>query len=1021
MSVLCFRCSTVWFLAAFLAALSTPPVAAQPAGAVSELTDLRTATAKLWLNANGTTTAEIFSGPVYYQDSDGTWKEIDTSLVSSDSGYSVLKNSFRTQLAAQAAGWHLMELNGVPFTFRADAANSSSGTVDGNTITYPDAWPSVDLRYSVLPTGIKEELVLRAAPLTQEFRFIIRPGGLRPAETGDGGIDFTDGGGRPVIQALAPFMYDSKGWHSWSIKSTITANRDGSLVVCVRPDPAWLSKASYPVVLDPTDTIYSMSVDQYAVQGLESGGPNTWEPAGWTNGTTTLAIARQEGSEELPGVGAYAFVKFDTSSISTSAVVITADIQLTAATTDPNRAVSIRRVTGYWPGYSLPPLGPVLTSCSSWSSGAHTFSGSSVTNMVADWIHTPSSNYGAEFQGPTSGSYTMSCYASEYGQTNSPKLTVGYVVDSTPPDPPVVTDDGQYTTVNTQLHASWTCSDEQSGIKEYKYAVGTTPGATNIKYWTSTGIATWPNNSTGTSASPTFSPPLADGTYYFTVRAWNWAGLPSAQGNSDGITVDTVAPTFSNLLATPAWATLDTFVVITFTASETLAEEPTVTVNDHPAVFLYKLDGQNYTYMYRIATADSAGWATIAISGTDLAGNPGSAPANTTALRVYSLEAGAPTVADDGEETVDAELHATWEVDETEFTVEEYWYAVGTTAGASDVQDWTSAGTDTEVTTPTLTLTLDGTYFVSVKARDSNDTWTPVGTSDGIKYVDFMLEVDFPQDCDLLQESTTLPQTWEDDEVSDDVRGRVAVRTGDLTAITVTVNNESVEVTQVDSRHATWTNLNSSSPVAIEDVDWCPLTVTASIGSLGKTRRVPLGRVRVGITVLGNPPPNDYVRYYESAAFSPHGYFHSVQPEPWPYPDIPAYYARIKYTGLKVPDGILASQIAVGFVQNVTSQEGKMYYAHNHPHPPQYILKYLVPCYLKNGVWDPDPPTGTPVIDCGPDQYVFYGPYAWTSGDPGTEGVELYMDDSPAPVPDAPWTCSWQGGGSQFGTQVHRH
>lgn len=108
--------------------------------------------------------------------------------------------------------------------------------------------------------------------------------------------------------------------------------------------------------------------------------------------------------------------------------------------------------------------------------------------------------------------------------------------DTTPPTIPIVTDDGQYTTNNSQLSASWESQDMESGINHYEYAIGTSPtdpGSGYVVPWTSTG--------TQKSVTKTFS--LTNGvTYYFYVRAYNNAGLMSA-GVSDGIKADFTAPT----------------------------------------------------------------------------------------------------------------------------------------------------------------------------------------------------------------------------------------------------------------------------------------------------------------------------------------------------------------------------------------------------------------------------------------------------------------------------------------------
>ena len=98
------------------------------------------------------------------------------------------------------------------------------------------------------------------------------------------------------------------------------------------------------------------------------------------------------------------------------------------------------------------------------------------------------------------------------------------------PPAPTITDDGATTTTPTQLHATWTSADPESGIVEYQYAIGTTPtdpGSGYVVGWTSTGTTA---RTTQTGLSLAIGP-----TYYFYVKAKNGAGLWSAVGVSDGI------------------------------------------------------------------------------------------------------------------------------------------------------------------------------------------------------------------------------------------------------------------------------------------------------------------------------------------------------------------------------------------------------------------------------------------------------------------------------------------------------
>lgn len=109
--------------------------------------------------------------------------------------------------------------------------------------------------------------------------------------------------------------------------------------------------------------------------------------------------------------------------------------------------------------------------------------------------------------------------------------------DRTPPTTPIVTDDGEFTTSTTTLHASWSSSDPDSGIKQYKYAIGARKGWTGVRRWTSVGL------NTEVIAS---SLKLKSGkTYYFSVKAQNGAGKWSNTGFSNGIKViplETIPP-----------------------------------------------------------------------------------------------------------------------------------------------------------------------------------------------------------------------------------------------------------------------------------------------------------------------------------------------------------------------------------------------------------------------------------------------------------------------------------------------
>lgn len=116
------------------------------------------------------------------------------------------------------------------------------------------------------------------------------------------------------------------------------------------------------------------------------------------------------------------------------------------------------------------------------------------------------------------------------GKTVKLDFFLSLQTDSTPPTPPVVSDEGSFTNSTSQLSASWFSSDPESGISEYQYSINNSPEPLERLIWRSVGT----NMSVKASSLS-----LSGGeTYYFLVKAKNGVGLWSGIGVSDGIKVN---------------------------------------------------------------------------------------------------------------------------------------------------------------------------------------------------------------------------------------------------------------------------------------------------------------------------------------------------------------------------------------------------------------------------------------------------------------------------------------------------
>jgi len=129
-------------------------------------------------------------------------------------------------------------------------------------------------------------------------------------------------------------------------------------------------------------------------------------------------------------------------------------------------------------------------------------------------------------------------------------------------------------------------------------------------------------------------------------------------------------------------------------------------------------NGTTYYYVVKLLTTDLYEMA----YGSEAAATPNDYTPPTT-----------PVVADDGTCTpYTNRLHAAWSASDPDSGISEYQYSIGTWAGGTDVTNWTSVGTSTEVTRTGLSLIEGVTYYFNVKARNGVGTWSNVGSSDGI-------------------------------------------------------------------------------------------------------------------------------------------------------------------------------------------------------------------------------------------------------------------------------------------------
>lgn len=262
-----------------LAALQAAPARAErkPAPPTperrSEVLAERSARTQTYRNADGSFTQVVHSRPVHYRRG-GRWLPISSEVVPTEGGTFAWRNeanSFRTLFKDSLGDGHLRFVTPGGPSFSLDLTGASEAAAapasgPSSSITYPGAFGGVDLRYDLIPDGVKETLVLRDAASPSQYGFTLQADDpqVEAVEQRDGSWAFFSPGDNAASLVLhAPVAFDSAGADAGDGAAMTVEGRDGDFVVDVSLDPRWLSDPDreFPVFLDPTMTVQPTAMD----------------------------------------------------------------------------------------------------------------------------------------------------------------------------------------------------------------------------------------------------------------------------------------------------------------------------------------------------------------------------------------------------------------------------------------------------------------------------------------------------------------------------------------------------------------------------------------------------------------------------------------------------------------------------------------------------------------------------------------------------------------------------------------
>ncbi|MET9787271.1 LamG-like jellyroll fold domain-containing protein [Streptomyces canus] len=206
--------------------------AAEDAERKVEITSLRGESTEVYATPDGQFEEVQHLRPVRTR-IDGQWKAIDNTLAERSDG-TVAPNAAAVGLAFSGGGQGplvALERAGKRLSF-SWPAELPAPTLDGDTATYPDVLPDVDLTLRATTDGFSQLLVVKTPeaaknPALAELKLGVDSPGLDLRTSDSGGLEaIDDTAGGTVFQAGRPVMWDSTGTGSTDTESTDTESTD---------------------------------------------------------------------------------------------------------------------------------------------------------------------------------------------------------------------------------------------------------------------------------------------------------------------------------------------------------------------------------------------------------------------------------------------------------------------------------------------------------------------------------------------------------------------------------------------------------------------------------------------------------------------------------------------------------------------------------------------------------------------------------------------------------------------------
>lgn len=219
----------------------------------------------IYQNKDGSKTVYLFNKPVKYIDATGNIKDKNTTLrTCENSSYShaMIENSVEVYFPKNIFDGIMFEYNNstfkmIPVSSPYDESNIEGRKTTETTIVYDDVFgKGIDIQYTTLLTGVKEDIIVNSPSDLTNFCFLIETNGLE-ASINENGYWQLLSHGSPIFIFDKLIIKDSNGKTAYG-EMNIANDLNGNYLMSLNVPVDFINDESivYPIYIDPTTYIW---------------------------------------------------------------------------------------------------------------------------------------------------------------------------------------------------------------------------------------------------------------------------------------------------------------------------------------------------------------------------------------------------------------------------------------------------------------------------------------------------------------------------------------------------------------------------------------------------------------------------------------------------------------------------------------------------------------------------------------------------------------------------------------------